>query len=40
MDYEVKITLQAFDQIQQTIAYVTNVLLSPDTAKAWADRLE
>ena len=38
--YLVKLTPHAVAQIQETIAYISKVLLVPDTARLWADRLE
>lgn len=38
--YLVKLTPHAITQIQETIAYRSKVLLVPDTARLWADRLE
>ena len=40
MRYTVKITPHAVVQIQETIAYISKVLMVPETAKAWADHLE
>lgn len=40
MQYVVKLTPQAVVQIQETIAYISKALLAPDTADAWAERLE
>ena len=40
MRYTVKLTSSAAIQIKETIAYISKVLLAPETAKAWADRLE
>ena len=39
-DYLVKLTPHAIIQISETIAYISKVLLVPETARAWADRLE
>ena len=40
MQYEVKMTPHAVVQIQETIAYISKVLLVPETARAWIERLE
>ena len=40
MDYSVKLTPHAIVQIQETIAYISKVLLVPETARAWADYLQ
>ncbi len=40
MDYSVKLTPHAIVQIQETIAYISKVLLVPETATAWADYLQ
>lgn len=40
MKYSVKLTPHAIAQIQETIAYISHILLVPETARAWADYLE
>ena len=40
MDYSVKLTPHAIVQIQETIVYISKVLLVPETATAWADYLQ
>ena len=40
MEYSVKLTPHAIVQIQETIAYISKVLLVPETAKAWSDYLQ
>lgn len=40
MQYNVKLTPHAIVQIQETIAYISKVLLVPETATAWADHLQ
>lgn len=40
MDYEVRLTDNATDQIQETIAYISKILLEPQTAHRWSDRLK
>lgn len=38
MKYTVKLTPHAIAEISETIAYISHVLLVPDTARAWADQ--
>ena len=40
MEYSVKLTPHAIVQIQETIGYISNVLLVPETAKVWSDYLQ
>ncbi len=40
MGYAVKLTQHAIVQIQETIAYISKVLLEPETARAWSDFLK
>jgi toxin ParE1/3/4 len=40
MDYSVKLTSYSIFQIQETISYISKVLLVPETAAAWTDYLE
>ena len=40
MEYSVKLTPHAIVQIQETIAYISKVLLVPETARAWSDYLQ
>ena len=40
MEYSVKLTPHAIEQIQETVAYISKVLLVPETARAWSDYLE
>ena len=40
MDYSVKLTSYSIFQIQETISYISKVLLVPETATAWTDYLE
>jgi toxin ParE1/3/4 len=40
MEYSVKLTPYAIVQIQETIAYISKVLLVPETARAWSDYLQ
>lgn len=39
MDYQITLTAQATEQIQQTVLYIAQTLKEPDTAKHWADFL-
>ncbi|MDD6488910.1 MAG: type II toxin-antitoxin system RelE/ParE family toxin [Clostridia bacterium] len=36
MEYKVKLTPQAVEQIQQTVSYISHNLLEPETAKRWS----
>lgn len=40
MKYSVRLTPYAVSQISETAAYISHTLLSPDTAKAWANHLQ
>ncbi len=40
MRYEVKLTAQAIGQIEETVQYISQVLLEPETARKWADTLQ
>ena len=40
MRYDVKLTPHAIVQIREAIEYISNVLLVPDIAASWADKLE
>ena len=40
MDYSVRLTSYSIFQIQETISYISKVLLVPETAAAWSDYLE
>lgn len=40
MQYEVKLTPQAVEQIQETVSYISRILLEPEIAKRWADLLQ
>ncbi len=40
MRYEVKLTAQAIDQIEEIAQYISKVLLVPETARKWADTLQ
>lgn len=40
MQYEVKLTPQAVEQIQETVSYISHILLEPEIARRWADLLQ
>ena len=40
MRYEVKMTAQAIGQIEETVQYISKTLLTPETARKWADTLQ
>ena len=40
MRYEVKLTPQAIRQIEETVQYISKILLEPGTAQKWADTLQ
>lgn len=40
MRYTVKLTAQAVGQIEETVQYISKVLLAPETARKWADALQ
>ena len=40
MQYKVKLTPQALEQIEETIQYISKILLEPDIARKWADTLQ
>ncbi len=40
MRYEVKLTTQAFRQIEETVQYISKILLETQTARKWADTLQ
>ena len=40
MEYKVKITPFALSQLSETVNYITNVLLVPETAAKWLDVLQ
>ena len=39
MRYEVKLTPQTFGQIEETVQYISKILLEPEIARKWADTL-
>lgn len=40
MQYEVKLTPQAVEQMQETVSYISHILLEPEIARRWADLLQ
>lgn len=40
MEYEVRLTPQAVEQIQQTVTYISHSLQEPVVARRWSDHLE
>ena len=40
MRYDVKLTSQAIGQIEETVQYISKILLAPETARKWADTLQ
>ena len=40
MRYEVKLTVQAIEQIEETMQYISKILLEPEIARKWADILQ
>ena len=40
MQYKVKLTPQALEQIEETIQYISKILLEPEIARKWADTLQ
>ncbi len=40
MPYEVKLTSQAIGQIEETVQYISKILLTPETARKWTDTLQ
>ena len=40
MEYRVKLTDQAIEQMAETVRYISKVLLAPDVANQWASRIE
>ena len=40
MRYEVRLTAQAVGQIEETVQYISKILLEPETARKWADTLQ
>ena len=40
MRYEVKLTTQAIEQIQEIVQYISKILFVPETAQKWLDSLQ
>lgn len=40
MEYTVKLTFHAMEQIQEAISYISKSLMEPEIAKRWADYLQ
>ena len=40
MTYQVKLTDHAIGQIKETVGYISRVLLEPEVARRWSDRLK
>ena len=40
MTYQVKLTDHAMGQIKETVGYISRVLLEPEVARRWSDRLK
>lgn len=40
MQYEVKLTPQAVEQVQETVSYISHILLEPEIARRWANLLQ
>lgn len=40
MRYEVKITAQSIEQIEEIVQYISKNLSAPETAREWADALQ
>lgn len=40
MPYEIKLTSQAIEQIEEIVQYISKVLLVPETAQKWADTMQ
>ena len=40
MRYEVRLTAQAIEQVQEIVRYISHILLVPETARKWADTLQ
>lgn len=40
MRYEVKLTTQAIEQIQEIVQYISKILFVPETAQKWLDPLQ
>ena len=40
MQYQVKMTMYATEQVRETVSYISHELLSPETAVGWANYLQ
>ena len=40
MEYQVKLTDYAVEQLQEIVSYISNVLQSPETARQWLERVK
>ena len=40
MRYKVKLTTQAIGQIEETVRYISKILLDSETAQKWADAMQ
>lgn len=40
MEYQVKLTDYAVEQLQEIVSYISNVLQSPETARRWLERIK
>lgn len=40
MIYQVRLTDHAVGQIKETVGYISKVLLEPEVARCWSDRLK
>jgi len=40
MNYKVKLTKQATQQLQNTIEYISKILQEPEAAKRWSERIK
>lgn len=40
MEYQVKLTDYAVEQLQEIVSYISNVLQSPETARRWLERVK
>lgn len=40
MTYQVRLTDHAVGQIKETVGYISKVLLEPEVARCWSDRLK
>lgn len=40
MTYKVKLTNNALNQLKETVGYISRVLLEPEIARRWSDRIK